>query len=47
MVSRSVAKCARVRWNAPELGTDLGTNSDREQFSDGQLFKMNGGLGRD
>jgi hypothetical protein len=29
------------------LGTNLGTNSLRRKFSDGQLFEMNGGLGRD
>ncbi len=43
----SSPSCAGMRWSAPELDTNLGTNSDRWQFSDGQLFEMNGGLGRD
>src|SRR5580693_1918941 len=41
------SSCAGMRWSAPELGTNLGTNSEREKFLDGQLFEMNGGLGRD
>jgi hypothetical protein len=36
-----------VRWSGPELGTNLGTNSLRRKFDDGQLLERNGGLGRD
>jgi hypothetical protein len=39
-----------VRWNALECARvrhKLGTKSDREKFSGGQLSEMNGGLGRD
>ena len=39
--------CAGMRWSVPELGTNLGTKSDREKFPDGQMLEMNGGLGRD
>jgi hypothetical protein len=26
-----------MSWSVPEVGTNLGTNSNREEFSDGQL----------
>ena len=44
------SKYAVVRWNALECARvrhKLGTNSDPGKFSGGQLFEMNGGLGRD
>ena len=43
----SFASCSRVGWSVPELGTNLGTNSLREKFSDGQLLENSGGQGRD
>ena len=36
-----------VRWSEPELGTNLGTNSHRDEFGGGQLLEKNGGQGRD
>ena len=38
---------AFVRWSAPELGTNLGQSQIERNSLIGQLFEMNGGLGRD
>ena len=39
--------CAGMRWSVPELVTNLVTDSLQRKFCGGQLFEMNGGLGRD
>jgi len=45
--STHLSSCAGMRWSVPELGPNLGTNSPQRKLGDGQLFEMNGGLGRD
>ena len=40
-------ECTGMLQGVPELGTNLGPNSDRDKFSDAQLVEKSGGQGRD